>query len=79
MISTEEEKNWASEGDQLLEGDFLKPYFYETLSPSRTSKNKEEAGISKYLDEIVNFGVVANHGVTPAATISQLIGPYSLP
>jgi hypothetical protein len=44
-----------------------------------TSKNKEEAGISKYLDEIVNFGVVANHGVTPAATISQLIGPYSLP
>ncbi len=35
--------------------------------------------MSKYLDEIVNFGVVANHGVTPAATISQLIGPYSLP
>jgi len=25
MISTKEEENWASEGDQLLEGNFLKP------------------------------------------------------
>jgi hypothetical protein len=43
MISTKEEENWASEGDQLLEGDFLKPNttkHCQLQGPQRTRKKQ---------------------------------------